>query len=154
MKHYTFKIHFKNPEALIEGGSVGNTFEQALNWFKAQPQVQDFIEKEGEIDHVELISEEDPEEATPEAAKAKGMESLALATQNRMACDHRQRIGKELMEARMDCGYSVEYVAKNIGVKPVTIRNVEQGKFAADIDLLSKIADFYDCDLAVCDKEY
>ena len=154
MKHYTFKIHFKNPEALIEGGSVGKNFEQALNWFKAQPQVQDFIEQNGEIDHVELVSEEEPEEATPEAAQAKGMESLALATRSRMSGDHRLRIGQELFEARTDCGYSIEYVAEQIGIKPITIQHVEEGTFAADIDLLSRIADFYDCELALCDKEY
>lgn len=153
MKHYTFKIHFQQPDALIEGGSVGETFEQALAWFKAQPQVQQFIKEHGEIDRVELISEEDPEDATPEAARAKGMESLALATRNRQAGDHRLRIGQELMEVRMESGYTIEEVAEQIGIKPVTLRNVEQGKFAADIDLLSKIADFYDCEYALCDKE-
>lgn len=153
MKHYTFKIHFQSPDALIEGGSVGETFEQALAWFKVQPQVQQFIKENGDIDHVELISEEAPEDATPEAARAKGMESLALATRNRQAGDHRQRIGVELMEARVDMGYTIEEVAEQIGIKPVTLRNVEHGKFAADIDLLSKIADFYDCEIAVCDKD-
>lgn len=153
MKHYTFKIYFKREDALIEGGAVGETFDHALAWFKMQPEVIDFIQKNGEIDRVELISEEPIEEATPEAARAKGMKSLALATYNRIAGDHRVRIGQELMEARNDMGYSIEYVAQQIGVKPVTIRNIEEGRFSATIDLLSKIAECYGCELAVCDKE-
>lgn len=138
---------------MIEGGAVGVSFEHALAYFKMQPEVIDFIQQHGEIDHVELVSEEPLEDATPEAARSKGMKSLALATYNRIACDHRQRIGQELLEARTDLGYSLEYVAQEIGVKPVTIRNIEQGKFAANIDLLSKIAECYGCELAVCDKE-
>lgn len=152
MKHFTFKLHLVNG-ALIEGGAVGSTFEEAVGIFKVQPEVQDFIKKNGPILRTELISSEAPEDATPEAARAKGMESLALATSNRIAGDHRIRIGIELMEARSDCGLSIEAVARMCGIKPATVRNIESGRFAADIDLLSKLADCYGCEIGVCDKE-
>ena len=152
MKHYTFKLYLQDGDSVIEGGAVGSTFEEALEYFKAQPEVITFISQHGAIVRTELISEEAPKDATPEAAHAKGMETLARATSVRIAGDHRIRIGMELMEARVDYGLSVEAAAVECGIKPATIRNIESGRFNADIDLLSRIAECYDCEIGVCEK--
>lgn len=68
------------------------------------------------------------------------------------ARNHRARIGQELMEARIDMGYTIDDVARTAGIKSVTLANIEQGRFAANIDLLSKIAECYNCELKVCNK--
>lgn len=87
MRHYTFKLHLADKEALVEGGSVGTSFEAAVEYFCKQPQVIDFLREHGPVEDIEFVSEESLEEATPELARSKGMESLALATENRIIGD-------------------------------------------------------------------
>lgn len=97
MKHYTFKLHLADKEALVEGGSIGNNFEEAVEYFCRQQKVIDFLREHGPVEDIEFISEESLEEATPELARSKGMESLAQATENRIIGDiiHDALFGKE-----------------------------------------------------------
>lgn len=66
---------------------------------------------------------------------------------------NRIRIGKELRYQRELCHYTTAIVATKVDINEVTVRNIEQGRFAASIDLLSKIASVYGCELKVCDIE-
>lgn len=143
MKHYTFKIHFNSPEHLIEGGSVGETFEHALLWFKMQPQVQDFIRDAGPIKSVELVSEESLAEATPEAARAKGMHSLAAATQVRIDGENndiRKKVGNRIKDLRTQQHLSQQQLADLAGVTKANICNIERGAYSVGLDILNKIA--------------
>lgn len=70
-----------------------------------------------------------------------------------METNHRLRIGNELRQARQARSLSIEEAAQQAGLRPATIRNIERGRFSADIDLLSMIADIYDCEIDLCDKQ-
>lgn len=65
---------------------------------------------------------------------------------------NRIRIGKELRHQRELCHYTTDIVATKVDINEVTVRNIEAGRFAASIDLISKIAAVYGCELRVCDN--
>lgn len=62
---------------------------------------------------------------------------------------HRMRIGNQLREKREDEGWSREQVAEMSGLTVATIRKVEEGVFNVPIDVVSRIADIYGCQLTI-----
>ncbi len=66
---------------------------------------------------------------------------------------HRISIGRRLKEKRLEEGWDIEQVAEMSGLKADTIRKVEEGVFNVPIDVVSRIADIYGCDLVFQSKE-
>lgn len=66
---------------------------------------------------------------------------------------YRQVIGRRLKEKRLEEGWDIEQVAEMSGLKADTIRKVEEGVFNVPIDVVSRIADIYGCELVFQSKE-
>ena len=66
---------------------------------------------------------------------------------------HRMMLGRRLREKREEEGWSIEQVAEMSGLKADTIRKVEEGVFNVPIDVVSRIADIYGCELVFQSKE-
>jgi transcriptional regulator with XRE-family HTH domain len=66
---------------------------------------------------------------------------------------HRINLGRRLQEKREDEGWTREQVAEMTGFTLATIRKVEEGVFNVPIDVVSRIADIYGCELVFQSKE-
>lgn len=62
---------------------------------------------------------------------------------------HRFIIGQKLKEVRQLSGISLEELAGKSGYKPGNIRNIEMGRFGADVDTLCNILDAMDAHLEI-----
>ena len=67
--------------------------------------------------------------------------------------EHRKRIGKQLADLRKERGLSGEQLAEKIGKCHPTIYKVENGRFAASVDMLAEFCDALDAELVVRKKE-
>lgn len=145
-QEWTGHIH----ESCFTGDVVANSMLDAYNKAKdSDSGIRALIPRRAELTRVARIEKTDIDFLGVKTDSGYIIEEeLPVKARN-----HRVRIGQELMEARINLGYMVEDVARMAGIKPVTLANIEQGKFAANIDILSKIAECYGCELAVCDKE-
>ena len=54
-----------------------------------------------------------------------------------------------MKDIRVLRGFSIEDVAKGTGLRDGTIKNIEAGKFSADFDIIDKIAQFFNLELAL-----
>ena len=61
--------------------------------------------------------------------------------------NERERIGKRITEIRTEKGISIFELADLTGLKKQNIFRIESGKYSADLDILSKIADALNCTL-------
>ena len=66
---------------------------------------------------------------------------------------HRVMLGSRLQSKREEEGWSREQVAEMTGYTVATIRKVEEGVFNVPIDVVSRIADIYGCELVFQNKE-
>ena len=66
---------------------------------------------------------------------------------------HRVNLGMRLQAKREEEGWSREQVAEMTGYTVATIRKVEEGVFNVPIDVVSRIADIYGCELAFQSKD-
>lgn len=66
---------------------------------------------------------------------------------------HRVMLGSRLQAKRDEEGWSREQVAEMTGYTVETIRKVEEGVFNVPIDVVSRIADIYGCELVFQSKE-
>lgn len=66
---------------------------------------------------------------------------------------HRIALGRRLSRKRESEGWSREQVAEMSGLKVDTIRKVEEGVFNVPIDVVSRIADIYGCELTIKEKD-
>ena len=64
----------------------------------------------------------------------------------------RKYLGRAIREKREDEGWSQEQVAEMTGFTVATIRKVEEGVFNVPIDVVSRIADVYGCELSIRQK--
>lgn len=56
----------------------------------------------------------------------------------------RERVGWNLMQARMECGMEIEQLAEKAGINFVTLYKIEEGRFTASAELLQRIAEAMD----------
>ncbi len=68
---------------------------------------------------------------------------------NQKIMNRRETFGSKLKDIRVLRGFSIEDVAKGTGLRDGTIKNIEAGKFSADFDIIDKIAQFFNLELAL-----
>lgn len=67
---------------------------------------------------------------------------------------YRSILGKEIQLARQAKGYTVEYVAETMGIKPNTVRNIEWGKFGVSIDFIVMLSMILEHEFKVIPQHY
>ena len=65
----------------------------------------------------------------------------------------RQKIGKQISEARERKGYSIRELAEKCGVSYVTISKIENGKFNVGLDVIARIASVLGLEVELVMKE-
>ena len=74
-------------------------------------------------------------------------------TENELRYMHRIRIAQQLAALRKERGLSGEQLAEKTGKCHQTIYKVENGRFAASVDMISEFCDALDAELVVRKKE-
>ena len=54
--------------------------------------------------------------------------------------EFRVQLGQEIKAVRESKGYSLAYVAENVGIKPTTLENIEAGRFGIKVDFLVRFS--------------
>ena len=64
----------------------------------------------------------------------------------------RKRIGTQFREQREQQGWTIEQVATMAGLKPATIRKMEDGMFNYPLDVMTKVAEVLGCEITIHEK--
>lgn len=70
-------------------------------------------------------------------------------------CDkhnHRIWLGEQIHQKRQENGVDESEMAEAVGISTKTLKKIEEGRYAADVDLLQKIAEVLHCNLALVVK--
>ena len=64
----------------------------------------------------------------------------------------RKRIGIQFREQRESQGWTIEQVATMAGLKPATIRKMEDGMFNYPLDVMTRVAEVLGCKITINEK--
>ena len=66
--------------------------------------------------------------------------------------DKRKAMGESIRKMPTDQGWEQEQLAQIAGITPANVRSIEAGKYAANIDVLNKIAGALGAELRMVEK--
>lgn len=66
--------------------------------------------------------------------------------------DKRKAMGEKIRELRTAQGWEQEQLAQIAGITAANVRSVEAGKYAVNIDVLTKIAEALSAELQIIEK--
>lgn len=64
----------------------------------------------------------------------------------------RKQVGIQFKLARESQGWTIEQVATMAGLKPATIRKMEDGMFNYPLDVMTKVAEVLGCEITIHEK--